>query len=105
MPFLIGASSDDGGLVTCVNRQVVGACIHAHDYYQAFTHPIQRKRATSPSKLLVPDLGGPFLLQFTSPRKCDPGFRFFVKQMFKTGGKKRNVPNSFFSCENGLKQW
>ena len=30
-----------------------------------------------------------FLFEFTSPRTYDPGFRFFVKQMFKTGGKKR----------------
>ena len=29
-----------------------------------------------------------FLFEFTSPRTYDPGFRFFVKQMFKTRGEK-----------------
>ena len=29
-----------------------------------------------------------FLFEFTSPRTYDPGFGFFVEQMFKTGGKK-----------------
>ena len=50
-------------------------------------------------------LGGSFFIfEFTFSRTYDPGFRCFVKQMFKTGGKK-NVPSSFFPAKNGLKQW
>ena len=33
-------------------------------------------------------LGGPFFIRIHIPRTYDPGFKFFVRQMLKTGGKK-----------------
>ena len=45
-----------------------------------------------------------FLFEFTSPCTYDPGFRLFVKQMFKTGKEKQNqnVLSSFFPAKMGL---
>ena len=63
--------------------------------------PCIREKRRIRAMSLVKDASNPkavlFLFEFTSPRTYDPGFRFFVKQMFKTGGKKKkNVPSLFF---------
>ena len=43
------------------------------------------------------------LLESTFLRTYDPGFRFFVKQIFKWEGKIHS--KIAFSCKNRLKQW
>ena len=45
-----------------------------------------------------------FFIRIHVPRTYDPGFRFFVKQMFKQEGKKveQNVPSSLFPAKMGL---